>query len=115
MKGRLRSAFPSEEGHRKRNQILIEKGSNPSRRKSLCHQRVQPIYAVQRSSTNKRPARRRSQSPPRSIAKNCQTSAIRKSTMADRPAPITKKILLSSALGGASSVVKDGRKPDHHR
>jgi hypothetical protein len=45
------------------------------------------------------------QSPPRSIAKNCQTSAIRKSTMADRPAPITKKILLSSALGGASSVV----------
>jgi hypothetical protein len=45
------------------------------------------------------------QSPPRSIVKNCQTSAIRKSTMADRPAPITKKILLSSALGGASSVV----------
>jgi hypothetical protein len=43
------------------------------------------------------------QSPRCLIVKNCQASAIRKRTMANRPAPITKKILLSSALGGASS------------
>jgi hypothetical protein len=40
----------------------------------------------------------------RLIAKNRQISAIRKRTTADRPAPITKKILLSSALGRASNV-----------
>src|ERR1700684_47058 len=60
------------------------------------------------SGTSKQKHRRRRflpyQSPPRLIVKNRQASAIKKRTMANRPAPITKKILLSSALGGASSV-----------
>ena len=73
-----------------------------------------PNSAGIREKKEKRIARRWSlrQSLPRLIAKKCQTSATRKRTTADRPAPITKKILSSSARFEARAN-DDSRGSDH--
>jgi hypothetical protein len=117
LKDRLRPAFPSEEGHRKRNQTLIEKGSDPSRRKSLCHQRRQADLRRTNKYTNKNRlegdlcvSRRR--------ARSLKTARLRQLEKARWPIGQHNEenpFIIRAWRNLKRRTDQDGRKPDHHR
>jgi hypothetical protein len=109
MKGRLRSAFPSEEGHRKRN----------PEGKAFATGVGKPIYVIQTSSTSKRPARRWSLHISRRGARSLKTAKLRQLEKGrwprDRNQLQSRSFIVCAWRSLERRTDHDGRKPDHHR